>query len=220
MANYYQSSYQTPRRAKKNKNSEWLHLLLFYVLPLIVVNSIIFFAVIAKPKMSITINDTPNYVTTTATISIDSFFPTKSIEIYMDQEPIVFTKESSRTYLAVIENNGVLESTVTNLNGMATTVFETINILDDIPPTLENVGIDEDDSDQNIVTISVTDSQSGVNYDSIYGVDVDGTRIEPINIDKSGSTVSFSMDTTSLSVFVQDNAGNESQGNFNQKSES
>lgn len=220
MANYYQSSYQTPRRAKKNKNSEWLHLLLFYVLPLIVVNSIIFFAVIAKPKMSITINDTPNYVTTTATISIDSFFPTKSIEFYMDQEPIVFTKESNRTYLAVIENNGVLESTVTNLNGMATTVFETINILDDIPPTLENVGIDEDDSDQNIVTISVTDSQSGVNYDSIYGVDVDGTRIEPINIDKSGSTVSFSMDTTSLSVFVQDNAGNESQGNFNQKSES
>lgn len=210
MSSYQNSSYRgTSRYRKKQGGNEWPHILLFYVLPFLVVNFIIFFAVTAVPKVTIDLADTNDYLSTNATVTVKSWFPTKSVTLSMDNEELTAEKGRKRTYTTAISKNGVLEVTVKNINGMSTTMFEHINILDDIPPSIENTSIQD-----GIVTLSISDSQSGVNFDSIYALDSQNQRIEPLTVDRTSATLSFEMDSAGLHVFAQDKAGNEVQGTF------
>ena len=72
------------RRRRKTDSGDLRTVLLFYVLPFIVINSIIFYLFTAKPKVEITVGDTEDYLTTTATVRIRSLFPTKNLVIAKD----------------------------------------------------------------------------------------------------------------------------------------
>ena len=76
------------RRYRRKKQSEWPHILLFYVLPFIVFNSILFFCLTAKPKLSVVVEDTNDYLSTNVVLTVRSFFPTKSISITLDGEAL------------------------------------------------------------------------------------------------------------------------------------
>lgn len=200
---------RTNQYKKPQSGNELVTLFLFYILPFIIFNAILFFIVTSRPKITVELADTHDYLTTETTLTIKSWYPRKSISLSMDNEELEMTKGKGRTYTATITKNGVIEATVTNLNGMTTTVFEQVNILDDNPPS-----IDEGDIIDGIVTMTVSDSQSGINFDSIYALNSRQEQVEPINIDKTTATISYMMDSAGLSVFVQDKAGNEVRGNF------
>lgn len=197
------------RRYRRKKQSEWPHILLFYVLPFIVFNSILFFCLTAKPKLSVVVEDTNDYLSTNVVLTVRSFFPTKSISMTLDGEALELEKGKHRTYTATVYKNGSIETTVVNLNGMPSTVFEHVNVLDDNPPEFSQTDIQD-----GIVTITVADSQSGINFDSIYALNSAGERVEPSSVDRASNTLSFEMDPAGLHVYARDKADNEVQGTF------
>ena len=158
--------------------SEWPHILLFYVLPFLVFNSILFVCLTAKPKLNVVVEDTNDYLSTHVVLTVKSFFPTKSVSMTLDGEPLELEKGKHRTYTATVYKNGSIESCVVNLNGMPATVFEHVNVLDDNPPEFSSTDIQD-----GVVTITLSDSQSGINFDSIYALDSAGERVEPTSVD-------------------------------------
>lgn len=203
------SSYPRTNRYRKKQNNDWLTILLFYVLPFLVVNAIIFFCATTRPKVVIETADTTDYLSTEVTVTIKSWFPTKDIQFSMEGEELTAEKGKKRTYTMTITKNGAIEATVTNINGMSTTEFEHVNVLDEAKPNVENTSIAD-----GIVSFTVTDSQSGVNFDSIYAENSKGERLAPLAVDRSTSTLSFEMDPDGLHVYAQDKAGNEVLANF------
>lgn len=203
------SSYPRTNRYRKKQNNDWITILLFYVLPFLVVNAIIFFCATTRPKIVIETADTTDYLSTEVTVTIKSWFPTKDIQFSMEGEELTAEKGKKRTYTMTITKNGAIEATVTNINGMSTTEWEHVNVLDESKPNVENTSITD-----GIVTFTVTDSQSGVNFDSIYAENSKGERLAPLAVDRSTSTLSFEMDPDGLHVYAQDKAGNEVLANF------
>lgn len=203
------SNYRSARYPRRSSGDGFFHVLLFYILPFFVINGIIFYCVTTRPKADLILADTNDYLTTTATLKINSIFPVRSIEISMEGDVLETEKQKGRTYLIPLANNGMLEAKIVNLNGMSTTIFESVNILDDNPPSIEDTSIAD-----GIVTLTVKDSQSGVNFDSIYAVNSAGERLEPVAVDRSTCTLSYEMDASGFHVYAQDKAGNESQKTY------
>ena len=65
-----------------------------------------------------------------------------------------------------------------------------------------------------VLTVTLTDSQAGINYDSVYALNSAGERVLPLVANRDLNTFSFTMDSAGLRIFVQDMAGNEAQGSF------
>lgn len=202
-------SYPRTNRYRKKQSNEWITILLFYVLPFLVVNSILFFCVTTRPKVAIEIADTHDYLSTDVTVTIQSWFPTKDIQFSMAGEELQAEKGKKRTYTMNVIKNGTIEVSVTNINGMNTTEFEHVNVLDEAKPNVENTTIVD-----GVVTFTITDSQSGVNFDTIYAKNSKGEQLAPLTVDRSTSTLSFEMDPAGLHVYAQDKAGNEVLANF------
>lgn len=214
MAKYQNTSSRQRVRYRNHQKNEWVNLLLFYILPFIAVNTILFLCVTTRPKITLELADTHDYLTTEITMTVKSWFPTNAISLSMENEELELVKEKGRTYKATITKNGTVEATVTNINKMSTTLFEPVNILDDYPPT-----IDESNTVDGILTITVSDSQSGIDFDSIRAEDSTGQPVEALNIDRTNSSVSYVMDPAGLSVYIQDKAGNQVLGTFSSRME-
>ncbi len=209
MERYNKAPSRPNRRKQQNASDGFGHLLLFYILPFIVFNGILFFCVTARPKAVLTVADTNDYLTTEATLKVKSFFPLKSVTFTLDSQELQAVKDKNRTYVIPLTENGVLEAQLVNLNGMSSTLFEHVNILDDNPPTIENASIED-----GIVTLTINDSQSGVNFNSIYALNSKNEQVEPLAADRNTNTLSFEMDSNGLYVFAQDKAGKEVRGTF------
>ena len=76
--------------------------------------------------------------------------------------------------------------------------------------------IDKDSVDigSGYVEFQVSDTQSGVSFDSIYGVDSDGDNVKPIDVNKESGVVTMPMKAESITVYLSDQAGNQSTGKF------
>lgn len=201
-----QRTYRNPRPYNYNSfpSSDFIQLLLFFILPFIIINSIIFFLVTTKPKYEVVIEGTSDYRTTDITFTIKSIMPLKEVTIKMDSQPLDLVKVGKRTYRSTINHNGSLEIYMKNFNGMALLEYEHIDILDDEPPAIEDYV-----SDDGILSFTVIDTQSGVDYSSITAQTSTGQQILPLNADKATGRISFQMDPNGLSVSVKDMSGNE-----------
>ena len=197
------------RARKHSKTNGFLHVLLVYILPFIIVNAIIFYIVTAQPKFEVTLNDSPDYTSAEAIVKIKSIFPRKEFVIKLNEEPLEYEEGEDSTYRAVITQNGTLEVSLTNLNGMNKTEYESINCIDDAPPI-----ITEDDSATGYMSIYVEDLQSGVDFNSIYAVDNNGKTLHPSLSDEGEGLVVFNFDAESLEVHVFDKVGHESIATF------
>ena len=199
-------TYRSSRPYKYNHfpDSDLVQLLLFYILPFLIVNSIIFFLVTTKPKYEVVIEGTNDYRTTDVTFTIKSIMPLKEVTIKMDSQPLDLVKVGKRTYRSTITHNGALEIYMKNFNGMALLEYEHIDILDDEPPAIEDYL-----SEDGLLSFTIIDTQSGIDYASISALTSTGQQILPLTIDKATGRVSFQMDPDGLSVTVKDMSGNE-----------
>lgn len=208
-------TYSASRSRKSNRYSqhstsrEWLHILLFYVIPFIVINGIIFILVTAKPSFTFVLGDTHDYLTADIQLSVNSLLPTKDLTVTLDGEPVELETIRSRNYKFTISKNGILEMNVKAVNGMTASLFEQIDILDDTPPSVDNYSIED-----GILTFTIEDSQSGMNYDSIYATDASGQTIQPASINKDTGVVTFPINGEPITVFAADLSGHESQTTF------
>ena len=65
-----------------------------------------------------------------------------------------------------------------------------------------------------ILTLPVTASQSGVDFDSIYALDPAGEQVGPVSVNRDANTLSYKMESGSLTVVALDKAGNEARSNI------
>lgn len=209
MEHVSRTSYTKNNYRRRNSGSEWGHIFLFYVLPFLIVNALIFFFATTRPKVLIVLGDTNDYLSAEATVTIKSWFPLKGTQFSMDSEPLPMEKGKKGTYTITVIKNGLIEATVKSFNGMSTTEFCQVNILDDNPPSLENTRISD-----GIVTFTISDSQSGVDFDTIYALNSQNQQVPPLSVDRASSSLSFEMDPAGLHVYAKDKAGNEVLGNF------
>ena len=219
MENYKNYGYlnlanQTRGRRKPKKNT-FLHTLLFYILPFIVVNLIIFLIVTLPPNFEITINNLGDHKNAEVIVEIKSLYPVKEFSATLNSEPLEMTQEEKRTYRTTVQSNGTLQVTVTNLNGMTKTNYENISYIDEDPPI-----VTEADSGFGYASMYARDSMSGVDFDNIYAIEADGRQIKPSLVDPGDGLVVFNYDSDSIEVHIPDKAGRDAVTTFGGAAES
>lgn len=192
------------RQQSKTPRSEFKTLLFFYILPFIVVNSFIFYLATAKPKYTLDVSETNDYLSTTVTLTIDSHLPTRNLSLTLNGEVLPLEETDRKTYTASITQNGTIEAYLENFNGMSVVQFENISVLDDRPPEVKEFSVEDD-----ILTIQLSDSQSGIDFSSIHAIDSTGKHLTPASVNKSKSEVTFEMDKHGLTMYVSDLCGNQ-----------
>ena len=206
-----QKDYHRNSKEAKKKKSGFLSILLHYVLPYLVINSIILFFVLATPKLKVNeATETEDPTVRTLLVHVDSILPIKEFTVKLEGKEQNFTKEN-QNYIISLTGNGNLRISAKSINGMMQVSNTQINSFDENPPV-----IDEDNVvlGSGYVEFTVTDDQSGVDYATIYGIDKDGDNLKPTNIDEATGKVTFSMKSNGLTVYVSDKSGNQVTGNF------
>lgn len=206
------------------KDNRTLFNLVCFILPFIILNLIILFLAVSTPKIEYTVSDTQDYKTVELSVKIRSLLPIKEMTVSLGTQPLEMVKEKG-VYKATLENNGTLEIYVTGWNGMSNRIYDHVATLDDAPPT-----INEEDyvMEGGRLTINVGDSQSGVNFDTAYATDENDQTVKPVNVTKNtgstgttgtSGTITFPMDTASLTVYIEDYAGNTFKASFTSHTE-
>jgi hypothetical protein len=212
-----------PRSNRRQSGSQYrqdagkrgfLSILLFYVLPFILVNGLIFLVVTEKPKGDIVIGESGDYSNTTMELKISSLLPLKSMEVTLDGTPVAMTKTGSKTFTAALSNNGALEVKLTGFNKMKAALSEQVNVLDDTPPAIKDKMFKE-----GILSFRLEDSQSGVDYSTVTAYNDDNPDILPLSIDRSTGLVMFEIKKENLTISAKDKIGNEMHITYNPKGE-
>ena len=125
-------------------------------------------------------SDTTDYKTLDVSFKIHSLLPLKKMTTTLESQPIEFKKEKG-VYHAVLESNGTLEIYALSLNGMQAQDIEHIAVLDDTAPSFDEENVVMENGK---LILTIEDSISGINYDSIYATDDSGTKILPDSCDK------------------------------------
>lgn len=203
MANEEQRN-PNPGEEKKPGN-----VVLFYIIPFLLINLLIFFLVTLRPKFKLHIEESSDFRTAEIQVEMHPRLPLAAFEVKLDDTPLNLENLGGGHYKASVDKNGTLEVTVRYINGMHRTQYEHIGSVDDQPPLISG-----DELDGNMLTVSFDDPQSGINYDSIYAMDADEERVLPSSIDESENKAVFQVLTSRLEVHVSDQLGHEAVANF------
>ena len=206
-----QKDYYRNSKEPEQKKSGFLSILIRYVIPYLIINSIFLFFVLATPKLKVNeITETEDPTVRTLLVHVDSILPLKEFTAKLEGKEQNFTKEN-QNYIISITGNGNLRISAKSINGMMQVSNTQVNSFDENPPV-----IDEDNVilGSGYVEFTVTDEQSGVDFATIYGIDKDGDNLKPTDIEESSGKVTFSMKSNGLTVYVSDKAGNQITGNF------
>ena len=206
-----QKDYYRNSKEPEQKKSGFLSILIRYVIPYLIINSIILFFVFSTPKLKVNeITETEDPTVRTLLVHVDSILPIKEFTAKLEGKEQNFTKEN-QNYIISITGNGNLRISAKSINGMMQVSNTQVNSFDENPPV-----IDEDNVilGSGYVEFTVTDEQSGVDFATIYGIDKDGDNLKPTDIEESSGKVTFSMKSNGLTVYVSDKAGNQITGNF------
>ena len=185
------------------------NVVLFYIIPFLLINLLIFFLVTLRPKFKLHIEESSDFRTAEIQVEMHPRLPLAAFEVKLDDTPLNLENLGGGHYKASVDKNGTLEVTVRYINGMHRTQYEHIGSVDDQPPLISG-----DELDGNMLTVSFDDPQSGINYDSIYAMDADEERVLPSSIDESENKAVFQVLTSRLEVHVSDQLGHEAVANF------
>lgn len=203
-------------RQRRSKPAAKRHGFLFYAVPFVIVNAIIFFAATSKPNVKVELMDEHNFKNVQATITVNRFYPLKGLDISFDNEAVSLSKENSgmnTVYSAEFTKNGTLAVIANGFNGMNDVIYENIGSIDEAPPVID--GVIEEIEDESQVLVSFEDTQSGINFSSIYAASENGLRIPAISIDEVNMEAVFALDVNQdLDVYVSDNVGNQATAHF------
>ena len=189
------------RRKRKKKKAESI---LFYIIPFVIINYIIFRLATAQPDFDLTIGDCVDDRSVTFSVKMTGPLPVSDFRALLDDEPVEMTEAGSGTYTATVTKNGTLEVSAGYFNGMVKTQYERISTIDDEPPTVAG-----HEMNGTFLTVSFADSQSGVDLATVYALDSDGTTLLPLELSEENLSARFQTLSDSLDVHIKDKNGNE-----------
>ena len=192
----------SPRQKKRKKVRA--ESILFYIIPFILINFIIFRLATAQPDFDLTIGDCVDYRSVTFEVKMTGPLPVSEFRVLLGDEPVEMTEAGSKTYTATVTKNGTLEVTAGYFNGMVKTQYERISAIDDEPPAIVS-----QERNGTYLTVTFDDAQTGVDMSSVYALDSDGTTVYPIEVSAENLSARFQSLSNSLDVHVKDQNGNE-----------
>ena len=90
-----------PKRSGRKlspKDGSFLSLLLFWILPFLVVNGILFFALTSQPNFEVTINDPGDYKSAEIVVKVKSIFPNNGLNVKLAEAPVEMEEKENKTY--------------------------------------------------------------------------------------------------------------------------
>lgn len=208
----HSSRYSAHGTLMKNKSSQsgLSRFLLGFLIPYLVINGLVLLFVIQAPSITASEPDTKDYQNAEVSFKVSSLIPLKSVTASIEGQEVPLEKNGS-SYKCTVTTNGNLTVTAVAINSMTKSSHIQINLLDEANPV-----IDEDSVvlGAGYLEFVVSDTQSGVDWDSIYAVDSLGNNLKPTDLNKTTGKVTFSMAADSIAVYVKDLANNEAQANF------
>lgn len=192
-------------RIRENRFSAKLRkFLLFGLLPYLILNGLIFAAATAAPKIEIRVADTNDYRSTEVEFTVKSLLPLKSLTANIESQDVPFEKAGS-VYKATVNLNGTLYVDAEALNGMHASEDADISVLDATAPQIPEETCDVSGGN---LRFTITDSQSGVNFDSIYGIYDGNKEVRPESYDRDTGVVVIPLYADSIQLHAEDMVGN------------
>ena len=207
------SSRRSPKRSNNGHSgneSRFIHNLLWYVLPFIIFNLFLLFLVTASPRIELTVGDTSDYKTVDVSFKVKSLIPIRKLTTTLESQDIKFQKEKG-VYYATLTSNGALEIYAEGWNGMPARQNEHIAVLDDTAPSSDEENVVMENG---TLELTAEDNVSGINYETVYATDDEGKKVTPVSYDKDTGRITFELKEGSLTVYLEDMAGNANQASF------
>ena len=164
-----------------------------------------------RPKFKLHIEESVDFRSAEIELEMHPRLPLAAFDVKLDDTPLNLENLGGGHYKTSVDKNGTLEVTVRYINGMSRTQYEHIGSVDDQPPLISG-----EELDGNMLTVSFDDAQSGVDYDSIYGMDANEERVLPRSIDDAAHTAVFQITTDRLEIHASDKLGHEAVCNFSE----
>ena len=139
-------------------------------------------------------------------IATDCFVPIESITARLEGKEIRVHEVAEQIYHLYPDQNGKLVLTVTLVNKHSTEATIEVVGVDHTPPQLVSSALACGE-----LEILLQDEDSPIDFESIYALSVDGTRVEPLRYDPGAGSVVFAFPSSSLNIFVCDECGNQLQ---------
>lgn len=158
------------------------------------------------PDFSMKADDSKYTATPVYEVDVDSFMPVARITATIDGHNIPVYEMDAHQYSIEPAINGRMRVTVTLLNKQQTTKYIEVTNVDVTVPVLVSTKWDDD-----YLYLTLSDSESGINYGKIKAVDTAGNSHTPVSYNESISQIVFAYPDDSLNVYIPDNAGNSLQ---------
>lgn len=142
----------------------------------------------------------------TFSLHVETKMPVRRITATINGRNVPVYEVDAHVYSIEPDENGMMTVTVTLMNNQQETKsVEVSNVDVDAPLVVSN------EIDNEYVYLYLSDSGSGINYEGIQAVSLDGTVFKPAFYNEATGCVAFAYPSESLNVFIPDYADNSLQ---------
>lgn len=171
-------------------------MVLFFMLPFLFVPS----------KFEVTQDAENAAINPTYTLRVTSKMLVKRVTAVIDGRNIPVYEDDAHQYSIEPAVNGTMKVTVTLMNNQTSSQYIEVEHVDMQMPTVVSTATDE-----NFVYLYLSDTGSGVDYEKIEAISLDGQSVEPAFVIEETGCVAFAYPETTLNVYIQDKAANKLQ---------
>lgn len=136
-------------------------------------------------------------------LAVNSLIPVSRITATVDGNHVPVYEVGDKTYSVEPTSNGTMTVTVTLKNRQFATESFNVTGADTSSPIVLS-----DRQEGDLVYLYISDPDSGVDYEGISAIDIDGKEIQPASYDESENYVVFEHPEKSLNIYIPDKVGN------------
>ena len=155
-----------------------------------------------SPKYTVTETGTNDEGLPVYTIDVSTVLPVKDVTASIGNMGIKVKETDSHTYTVSPFENGEMNVSVSLFNSQVTAKTVTVTSVDETAPDVKGSSAE----DGNLV-IMASDSDSGLDLESVYAEDADGNLIEPKKVSDDGE-IEFESPETGWNIYISDKTGN------------
>lgn len=134
---------------------------------------------------------------------VDTFIPVSRITATINGSNVPVYEVADKTYSIEPTLNGTMTVTVTLKNRQFSSVTSEVTGVDMDSPVVVS---DQMKGDQ--IYLYLSDTASGIDYDNISAIDIEGKEVEIVSYDEENNYVVFDYPEKSLNIYIPDKAGN------------
>lgn len=198
------------KKQQSNISSVLLKFFLGFLLPYLLINGIIFFFYTEVPRINIK-EQSDDKQLSKIEFTIDSKLPLVDVKVECLNNEVPYTK-TGNVYSIDTSTVGTYRITAKALNQLSAVSSCSIESLDDAAPIIHT---ESAIIANGTITITISDNQNAINFDSIYAKGEDGNMISAMSMNQDTGSVQFDVSgLSSIIIHVEDLSGNATETNI------